>query len=83
MVTTTRRAAVELDLLLEQVLEQVLWCWLCGDDRVFVPPLGEHPSADPRSERLCAECGSAVLVDVRHHQRDADQARRELVRDSA
>jgi DNA-directed RNA polymerase subunit RPC12/RpoP len=39
-----------------------LYCFTCGDERVFEQPPCEDGHGEECPERACADCGSAVLV---------------------
>lgn len=52
----------QVDAILEVVLDQVIWCWLCGGDRTFEAPGCAECAEGECPERLCVECGAAVLV---------------------
>ncbi|GAA4375668.1 hypothetical protein AB0C69_27575 [Actinomadura sp. NPDC048032] len=39
-----------------------MYCFTCGDERVFEQPPCEDGHGEECPERACADCGSAVLV---------------------
>ncbi|NDU73502.1 hypothetical protein GWI34_12765 [Actinomadura sp. DSM 109109] len=39
-----------------------LYCFTCGDERVFEQPPCEDGHGEECPERACVDCGSAVLV---------------------